>query len=67
MGYGKSRRDVMGITESYTKSKNVLSKDKIARGWWNSIKINNLIFYCHTAMFAWMQSMKQSLIAISHC
>jgi len=38
MGYGKSRKDVMGIAEDYVRSKNMFRKDKIAHGWWNSFK-----------------------------
>ena len=36
MGYGKSRKDVRGIAEDYARNKNMLRKDKITHGWWNS-------------------------------
>ena len=34
LGYGKTRRDVMNIAETYAKRKRLLRKDKISQGWW---------------------------------
>ena len=36
IGYGKTRREVMRIAESYAKQNGLLRKDKITQGWWRN-------------------------------
>jgi len=38
LGYGKFRKDVMGIAEDYARSKIMLRKDNMTDRWWNSFK-----------------------------
>jgi len=43
-----SRKDVMSIAEDYARSKNMIRKNKITHGWWNSFK-DNLTYHCEGA------------------
>jgi len=67
MGYGKSRKDVMNITEAYAKPKGVLRKNKVTQGWWRDKATYHYEEETILFMSGWMQLMKIPLAITLLC